>query len=168
MVRAISNSSPLIHLSLIGRIGLLRRYSSVIIPPAVWDEVVEDGDDRPGVAEIRLFRKEGWLSVIQPKNTALLHLLENDLHRGEAESIALALEIEHDIILLDESEARRVAGSYNLAFTGIIGLLIKAKREGSISSLEDEMRRLRTNGHFWIREDLYNYVIESEKKMDDG
>ncbi|MCQ1538282.1 MULTISPECIES: DUF3368 domain-containing protein [Methanocalculus] len=167
MVRAISNSSPLIHLSLIGRIDLLRRFSSVIIPPAVWHEVVEDGDDRPGVAEILLLRKEGCLSVIQPKNTDLLHLLENDLHRGEAESIVLALEIEHDILLLDESEARRIAGSYNLNVTGVIGLLLRAKRDGHISSLEDEMARLRNEGHFWIRESLYNYVIESEKKMDD-
>ncbi|WP_460372173.1 hypothetical protein [Methanocalculus sp. MC3] len=95
MVRVMSNSSPLIHLSLIGRIDLLRRFSSVIIPPAVWNEVVEDGDDRPGVAEIRLLRKEGCLSVVQPKNTALLHLLENDLHRGEAESIVLTFVMEY-------------------------------------------------------------------------
>ena len=43
MPLAVSNSSPLIHLSLIGRISLLRRFSEVVIPPAVWQEVVEQG-----------------------------------------------------------------------------------------------------------------------------
>lgn len=76
----------------------------------------------------------------------------------------MALETEHDIILLDESEARRIAGSYNLNVTGVIGLLIRAKRDGHISSLEDEMARLRDEGHFWIRESLYNYIIKSQNK----
>lgn len=38
---AVSNVSPLMHLSMIGRIDLLRRFSSVCIPPAVRHEVVE-------------------------------------------------------------------------------------------------------------------------------
>lgn len=43
------------------------------------------------------------------------------------------------MLLLDETEARRVAGLYGLPVTGIIGLLIQAKREGRISSLAEEM-----------------------------
>jgi len=52
MPLAVSNSSPLIHLSMVGRISLLRRFSSIYIPPAVWQEVVEQGGSRPGTAEI--------------------------------------------------------------------------------------------------------------------
>ena len=160
---AVSNSSPLIHLSMVGRINLLRRFSSVCIPPAVWQEVVEQGGNRPGADEIRDARELGWLRVVEPSDKTLVLLLEQELHLGEAESIALALEIRPDILLLDESEARRVAGLYDLPVTGIIGLLIQARHEGRISSLAEEMDRLRGEGGFWIREELYQHVLEMER-----
>ena len=163
MLLAVSNSSPLIHLSMIGRTGLLRRFSSICIPPAVWREVVELGGSRPGAAEIRNAHESGWLRVVEPSNMALVRLLEQELHAGEAESIALALEIRPDVLLLDETEARRVAGLYGLPITGIIGLLIQAKHEGLISSLEEEMDRLREEGSFWIQEGLYRRVLEMER-----
>lgn len=77
---AVSNSSPLIHLSMIGRTGLLRRFSSICIPPAVWREVVELGGSRPGATEIHDARKSGWLRVAEPSDKALVHLLEQELH----------------------------------------------------------------------------------------
>ena len=163
MPLAVSNSSPLIHLSMIGRTSLLRHFSSVCIPPAVWREVVELGGGRPGATEIRDARESGWLQVIEPSNMALVHLLEQDLHAGEAESIALALEVRPDVLLLDETEGRRVAGLYSLPVTGIIGLLIQAKCDGKISSLAEEMDRLREEGNFWIQEALYRRVLEMER-----
>jgi len=107
---------------------------------------------------------EGWLSVMQPSNTALIHLLLHDLHRGEAESIALALEVKPDIFLLDETEARQVAGSYGLPVTGTLGVLIRASRDGQVSSLEEEMNKLRNSGHFWIHDSLYGRILDDEMK----
>ncbi len=156
----VSNASPLIHLSKIGRISLLRRFSSVCIPPAVWHEVVEQGGSRPGVAEIRDARESGWLRVVEPSGTALVHLLQQEFHAGEAESIALALELRPDVLLLDESEGRRIAELYDLPVTGVIGLLIRAKREGQVPSLQEEMDRLREQGNFRIHDALYRRVLE--------
>ncbi len=147
---------------MVGHIDLLRRFSSVCIPPAVWQEVVELGGSRPGAIEIREARKSGWLRVVEPSDKALVRLLEQELHAGEAESIALALEIRPDVLLLDETEARRVAGLYGLPVTGIIGLLIQARREGRVSSLAEEMDRLREEGGFWIQDALYRRVLEME------
>ncbi|WP_214020253.1 DUF3368 domain-containing protein, partial [Methanoculleus sp.] len=67
-------------------------------------------------------------------------------------------------LLLDESEARRVAGLYGLPVTGIIGLLLQAKQEGLVSSLEEEMDRLREQGNFRIHDALYRRVLEMEKE----
>jgi len=164
MPLAVSNSSPLIHLSLIGRISLLQRFSEVVIPPAVWQEVVEQGGDRPGVTEIREARESGWLRVVEPSNRDLVRLLKQELHPGEAESIVLAIEVRPDVLLLDEAEARRVAGLYDLPVTGIIGLLIQAKREGLVASLAEEMDRLREQGSFRIHDALYRRVLEMEKE----
>jgi predicted nucleic acid-binding protein len=74
---------------MVGRISLLRRFSSICIPPAVWQEVVEQGGSRPGAAEIRDARESGWLRVIEPSDKTLVRLLKQELHAGEAESIAL-------------------------------------------------------------------------------
>jgi len=101
---------------------------------------------------------------MQPSNTALIHLLLHDLHRGEAESIALALEVKPDILLLDETEARQVAGSYGLPVTGTLGVLIRASRDGQVSSLEEEMNMVRNSGHFWIHDSLYGRILDDEMK----
>ncbi|WP_221056867.1 DUF3368 domain-containing protein [Methanoculleus chikugoensis] len=69
-----------------------------------------------------------------------------------------------DVLLLDEAEARRVAGLYDLPVTGIIGLLIQAKREGLVASLAEEMNRLREQGNFRIHDALYRRVLEMEKE----
>lgn len=159
MLRAVSNSSPLIHLSAIGRLNLLQQFSSVCIPPAVWREVVDEGGSRPGTREVRKAREAGWLSVVEPGNAALVHLLEQDLHPGEAESIALALETRPDILLLDETEARRIAGLCTIPVTGIIGLLMQAKAEGKVASMREEMDRLRGEGGFWIHDALYRRIL---------
>lgn len=164
MDRAVSNASPLIHLSLTGRIDLLRCFSSVRVPPAVWREVVEEGGMRPGVKEIQKLHDEGFLSIMEPSNSTLVQLLEQDLHSGEAESIALALEVRPDILLLDESEARRIAGSYGIPVTGTLGILIRASRDGRITSLEHEMHSLRDLGHFWIHDTLYRRILDDERK----
>lgn len=87
---------------------------------------MELGGSRPGTTEIHNARKSGWLRVAEPSGKALVRLLEQELHAGEAESIALALEIRPDVLLLDGTEARRVARIYGLPVTGIIGLLIQA------------------------------------------
>ncbi|MEG3056420.1 MAG: hypothetical protein GYA64_08345 [Methanomicrobiales archaeon] len=64
----------------------LRRFSSVSIPPAVWQEVVEQGGSRPGAAEVRDARESGWLQVIEPSDKTLVLLLKQELHAGEAEA----------------------------------------------------------------------------------
>ena len=101
--------------------------------------------------------------MVEPSNSALVRLLKQELHAGEAESIVLAIEVRPDVLLLGEAEARRVAGLYDLPVTGIIGLLIQAKREGLVSSLAEEMDRLREEGSFWIQENLYQRVLEIER-----
>jgi len=81
--------------------------------------------------------------------------LLRDLHQGEAEAVALAIEQSPGVLLLDESEARRIAGTYALNKTGVVGLLIRAKCEGQIKSLKAELDRLRRDAGFWIADDLY-------------
>jgi len=89
MVGAVSDSSTLIHLAAIGRLSLLRDfYERVIIPPAVWREVVEEGRGRAGAREVEEAALSGWLKVVAPTNEAFARVLKREL--DEAEAIALA------------------------------------------------------------------------------
>ena len=166
----ISDSSTLIHLAAIGRLGLLKEfYGRITVPPRVWREVVEQGGGRAGAIEVEQARQAGWIEVLAVADAGLLQLLLRDLDDGESEVIALAVEQRADLVLLDESDARRTADLYSLSKTGIIGLLIRAKQEGHIDSVKVELDRLLHQGGFWINERLYkralNAVGEGEDKL---
>jgi predicted nucleic acid-binding protein len=158
----ICDSSSLIHLSAIGRLGLLKDfYGTLAIPQAVWQEVVQQGLGRPGVQEVETALREGWIEVRAVSNEPLLRSLKQDLDDGEAEVIALAVEHKAELVLLDETEARRIAAVFDLEKTGAVGILIRARLEGRIESLQTELDRLRNEGGFWIEERLYKAVLRN-------
>jgi predicted nucleic acid-binding protein len=108
----VCDSSTLIHLAAIGRLHLLKDlYGTLTIPAAVWREVIEQGSGRPGVAEVAEAHRDGWIEIRPATNEPLLRSLKHDLDEGEAEVIALAIEQEAKLVLLDESEARRIAAT---------------------------------------------------------
>ena len=100
----VSDSSPLIHLSQIGRLSLLREiFGELLIPPAVYHEVVVEGREKPGSREIM---DASWIKVVEIRNERLKSVLQLQLDEGEAEAIVLALETNASLILLDDREAR--------------------------------------------------------------
>ena len=107
MTLVISDASTLIHLVNIGRLGLLRDFfGQLVVPPAVWKEVVDLGEGRSGAEEIRRAGSSGWMTVEAPSDNAFVRALSRELDDGEAEVIALAVERKADLILVDETEAR--------------------------------------------------------------
>lgn len=168
MPGAICDSSTLIHLAKIGRLHLLREFhKKIFIAPAVWREVVQEGRDWPGSSEVEQGRQAGWIEVIDPTNQTLIHFLRKDLHEGESETIALAVEEKPEIVFLDESEARRIAKVYGFNITGVIGILIRAKREGLIPSLREELDKLRNEAGFWIGDDIYRKALCASEEEGD-
>lgn len=158
----VCDSSTLIHLSAIGHLPLLRVfYGTLTVPAAVWREVVEQGMGRPGVRDVVTAHQEGWLEISASVNKPLLLSLQQALDDGEAEVIALAVEQRASLVLLDESEARRIAGVFGLEKTGAIGVLIKAKVEGKIPSLKPELDKLREVSGFWIDDRLYQRALDA-------
>jgi len=135
-------------------------YKRMLIPPAVWKEVVEEGRSRPGAREVEEGRRLGWIEVVELTNESVVRLLKLELHDGEAETIALAIEQRPEVVLLDETEARRVADAYGLHKTGLIGILLRAKLEGKVVSLREELDRLRKEAGFWIGDDIYQQALQ--------
>ncbi len=158
----ISDSSTLIHMASIDQFRLLKSFfGRVTIPPTVWREVVEQGGSRAGAHEVHQARQAGWIEVVAPTNIIVLQLLKRELDDGEAEVIALALERQAALILIDESEGRRVADVYGLPKTGVVGLLIRAKQERYIPSLKTELDKLLHQGGFWIEKQLYDFALNA-------
>lgn len=87
-------------------------------------------------------------------------MLRQALDAGEADARALADQIGADLVLLDESAARRRARSLGLRKTGTVGVLLRAKRKGMIDELRPELDHLRATS-FWIDEALYGRVLEA-------
>ena len=82
-----------------------------------------------------------------------------DLEQGEAESIALALEIAADLLLMDEKEGRRAAERHGLNVVGVVGILIEAKANGFVSHVRLHLDALRRIAGFRLRESLYRYAL---------
>ena len=159
-MKVVSNSSILIALSRIEQLDLLsqRFEEGILIPQAVWHEVVETGSGRSGANEVRV---ANWITVRQITNSPLFALLHTDLDKGESEAIALYIEEQADIILLDERSARRKAISLGLTVLGTVGILIWAKRVGLIENLRQQLNALQITGHFHISRTVYKQALQS-------
>ena len=87
----VSNATPLIRLAKIHSINLLQElFGTLIIPPAVYREVVTQAPNHPGAAEIR---QVDWIQVQALADHSKVDYLRADLDWGEAEALVLAEEI---------------------------------------------------------------------------
>lgn len=159
-MKAVANSSVLIALSAIGQLDLLaRRFSEgIIVPQAVWQEVVETGKGQPGATEVE---SAPWITVYAVQDENLVSLLRMELDQGEAEAIALCREQQAEAVLLDENDARRVARRLNLAVLGTVGILVWAKRAGLVASLGEQLDALQTRGRFHLSRSVYEQALRT-------
>ncbi len=154
----VSNSSPIMNLAAIGRLDVIKlKFGNVVIPDAVWRELVIDGKGKKGVEDIE---RVDWIKVQSVRDKALVKVLEKDLDNGESEAIALAVENNANVLLLDDKSARLIAANLGLNIIGIVGILIWAKKEGIIKQLSKELDNLGENANFRMSEDLIKRALQ--------
>ena len=155
----VSNTSPILNLAIIGKLSLLHeQFETIWIPSAVIDEL-RIKEELPGCSEIRMAIEEGWLKVLEVKDRDKVQLLNRDLDRGESEAIALALQVNAEWILVDEKEARKICKSIGLKVTGVLGIILKAWRNGKLSSLQEVLDELIDKAGFRINNVLYADIL---------
>jgi len=151
----VSNTSAVLNLAIIGQLSLLReQFGEIWIPAAVLEELRVE-EDLPGSQAVGEALEAGWLRVEEVKDQALAQVLQRDLDRGEAEAIVLAVQVKAERVLLDEREGRRVAKSLGLEVAGVLGVLLRARREGKLPELQRVMDELRERAGFRIGAELY-------------
>jgi hypothetical protein len=115
-------------------LDLLREmYERLVIPGAVFDEIIIRGRGKPGVDEVL---GAEWIKTLFLTDRTLYRTLIDQLDSGEAETIALGRGINADLLLLDERLARTEAAKLGLKFIGILGMLIEAKRQHFLDSVK--------------------------------
>ncbi len=152
----VSNATPLIALAKIKRLGLLQElFGTILIPQAVYEEVVTHAMGRPGSTEIH---EADWIHTRAVAERTDVDYLRTDLDPGEAEAIVLAQELSADWVLLDEPKARLAAHLLGLKFMGTVGVLVLAKREGKIEHVRPLLDELRAR-KFHLSERVYQAVL---------
>lgn len=151
----VSDTSSISALLRIDQCGLLAQiYGKVIIPKAVEAELLRRFDPLPG-----------FLQCFQASNPSAVRQLCQELDLGEAEAIVLARELGADILLMGEANGRAVAMREHIPLIGLIGVLLLAKRQGLIQSVDQTIRQLETEANFRLSSDIKQTALKSAGEL---
>ena len=152
-MNVVVNATPLIALALVGQLSLLREmFDAVIVPRAVYEEVVIDGYGQPGSAELA---QASWIQVVSPARAVTLEPMLLGLDSGELSVLLLAQEIQPDWVIIDERLARRACrgsgASVLCVFCAICGAILsgsicelrRSRKEQPVSSYGVPLERMR-------------------------
>lgn len=133
-------------------------YGQVIIPLAVANELRRGGQEDPQIEQVLAL---GWLEIKQASDRRLVSELQTTcrLDKGESEAIALALELRSDELLIDERLGRREASRLGLSITGLLGILLVAKKQRLVSAIRPLVDDLIREAGFRISLQLYKEVL---------
>ncbi|MBE9158375.1 DUF3368 domain-containing protein [Nodosilinea sp. LEGE 06152] len=156
------NTSPLLYLHQVGQLSILPKlYGTIIAPAAVEQELFigrERGVDVPDLTDLN------WLHI-QTIESALTVPNIVDLGRGEAEVIALGLQNPTGLLILDDQLGRRIAALSQLRYTGTLGILVKAKQAGYLTTVSPVIAKLKTKG-MWLTPTIVQTVLELAGEAD--
>ena len=162
----VSDTSPITNLAAIGQLDLLRQlYSRVIIPEAVYNEMVDINKIVPGAVEVKTLSWIQTQTVINSLQVTEIQENNQSIHLGEAEAIILSLEIKADLLLMDERRGRIVATNYGINITGLLGVLIQAKKQGLIPAIKPLIDQLITQANFRVNPQLYTVVLQASNEI---
>lgn len=152
-----ADAGPIISFARIGRLDLLREIvGGLIVPPAVYEELVKKGKSLPGTEEIT---RASWITC-QPlkEEKELTPTLPPHLGQGERDAIALTMEIQ-GVLLIDDLAAKREAQRRGLSTFGTLRLLREAKEKGLIQKARPIVDALRRE-NVWISDPLYHHFLK--------
>ena len=161
----VCDTSPIINLAAIEQIDLLKAlFGMITVPEAVWAELCDEDRPWPGQRDVLA---ASWISRAAGGDQALMRSLERDLHSGEAQAIALAIELDADLIVLDEREGRRAATHLGLRVVGVVGLVLEAKTRGLVAAARPLLDDLRNRAGFYLSEDVYRHALDLAGELSD-
>ncbi|MBX2900142.1 MAG: DUF3368 domain-containing protein [Cyclobacteriaceae bacterium] len=147
----ISDTSCLILLDRIGELNLLNKlFGQILITVEIAHE----------------FKKElpDWFKIETPTNLNYQRILETSVDRGEASAIALALEYQNCLLIMDDLKGRKYATQLGIKVTGTLGVIVSAKLNGLIDSVKPLLAKIK-NANFWLDAELEASVLKNSGEL---
>ena len=157
----ILDAGPIIHLEEIDCLHLLLDFKKLIIPDAVWSEVVYH---RPSVFKHKDVNFEKVNVVLGEDILSVCRLF--CLDTGELEAIALCSQYPDSILLTDDASARLVTKTLGIRAHGTIGVLLRAIRRKQLTPNETvrKLEEIPLKSTLFIKRSLLHEIIEEVKR----
>jgi predicted nucleic acid-binding protein len=142
----ISDTSCLILLDNIGELSILNKLFGNITTTS--EVAIEFG---------RLLLP--WIAFKEPSNKNYQSIIEASLDKGEASAIALAIELDNCLLIIDDLKGRKFAHQLGLTIIGTIGVIVDAKLAGIIPSIKPILSKIKST-NFRITDQLELLILK--------
>ena len=166
-IQAISNTGPLVHLTQIGKLSLLKDlFHRIAIPESVKFELIDKGK-KLGKPDAIIIEKEinQWIDVIKDPEIKKEFSEKSGIHKGELAVILLAKDWNLPA-LIDDAAARSFAKAMGTTVVGSIGLLIKATKDRLLSGMDALSSLENLSEIMWLSPSLYEYARKSIQSLE--
>jgi predicted nucleic acid-binding protein len=141
----ISDTSCLILLDKIGELEILNKlFGQIYTTPDVANEF---GLPLPS-----------WIEIKQPLEISYQSIIEATIDNGEASAIALAIEMDDCLLIIDDLKGRKYASQIGISIIGTIGVIVDAKLAGVIPSVKPLIAKIKAT-NFRITQQLEAIVL---------
>ncbi len=142
----ISDTSCLILLDKIGELEILNKLFGTII--TTIEVANEFGQPLPS-----------WIEIKQPSDKNYQSIIEASVDKGEASAIALAIELDDCLLIIDDLKGRKFASQIGLTIIGTIGVIVDAKLAGIVTSIKPLLAKIKST-NFRITEQLEAIILK--------
>jgi len=154
----VCDAGPLIHLDELDALDLLSDFAAVLVPGAVWGEVLRHRPRALDGSNCRLTR----CATTQPAGSRLQSVARAFLlDAGEWEALLVLEERPDAILLTDDAAARLAARALGYRAHGTLGILLRAVRreQRSRRQILDLLRELPSRSTLHLSADLLNQIV---------
>lgn len=99
-----------------------------------------------------------WISVQDAQNKHYQRMLQSTIDVGEASAIALAIEQQDCLLIIDDNKARKAASRLKISYIGTLGLLLEAKEVGLIKLIKPILEKIKKT-NFRVTDNLEKEIL---------
>ena len=164
-----SNSSPLILLTKINKLELLKKlYKQIYIPQEVYNEVITKGKEEKYSDAFIIERQINefiFVKELNKDNLEEVNKLNKIIGTGESEAIILSIQEKTKLLLIDNLEPRKIAEIRGIKCRSTPGILLEALTKKIIKVEEYENAIKKLTEHAWLSGDIVAYFLEQAYKL---
>lgn len=156
----VSDTSVVSNMAIVGFLDVLKNQCGTVTIPTAVERELSALNREHAQAAIQSAIKSGWLIVAPLTVEEAAFALTLRLDPGESEAIALAKARDATLLCMDERRGRSQARALGLPLVGILGLLLREKKDGRLAAIRPHLIRLVEESNFFISASLLSEALE--------